>query len=383
VVGLPDAAVKESRERVRSAGGELWADWERRLASYRQLYPDAAAELEQTLAGELPEGWDRDLPRFDADEKGLATRKASGKVIQTLAARIPQLVGGSADLTGSNNVRMNDFADFRPHSGEGAPRNVWWGVREHGMAAAVNGMALHGGVVPFGATFLIFSDYMRPSLRLAALMNVPTRYVFTHDSIGLGEDGPTHQPIEQLAALRAIPGFTVVRPCDANEVRECWKLVLSRPGPAALVLTRQNVPTLDRSRLAPAEEARRGGYVLADAEGGDPQVVLVATGSEVHIALEGRARLAEEGIRARVVSMPSCEVFAEQPQSYHDEALPPSVKARVVVEAATRFGWERWVGPDAGFVTLERFGASAPYQTIYEKLGITADRVAQEAKRQL
>jgi len=260
-------------------------------------------------------------------------------------------------------------------------RNVHWGIREHAMGAAVNGMALHGGVIPFGATFLVFSDYMRPSLRLAALMGLNTRYVYTHDSIGLGEDGPTHQPVEHLAALRAIPGFAVFRPADANETRTCWRAALEWHGPAALALTRQNVPTLDRTVLGAAELALRGGYVLADADGGAPEVILMATGSEVSLALEAREQLASEGVRARVVSMPCFELFDAQDDAYRESVLPRAVRARVAVEAGVRQGWEGDVGFDGGYVTLDRFGASAPAEELYEKLGITAAHVVSEAKR--
>ncbi len=319
---------------------------------------------------------------FPADAKGLATRKASEKIIQSLAKAIPQLVGGSADLAGSNLTTMEGFADVLPEEA-GVPRNVNWGIREHGMAAAVNGMALHGGVVPFGATFFVFADYMRPALRLGALMGVNARYVFTHDSIGLGEDGPTHQPIEHLASLRAMPGFTLLRPCDANETRECWKLALTAKGPSALVLTRQNLPTLDRTVHAPAENARHGAYVLKDAEGGAPEVILLGTGSEVSIALEAQKLLAADGIRARVVSMPCWELFLAETPAYRETVLPRAVTARVVVEAGVQMGWERFVGIDGGYVTLERFGASAPAPVLFEKLGITKERVVAEAKRVL
>ncbi len=380
-------ALGEARARMRERGATWFGEWQAALGSYRAAYPKEARDLDAALAGELPDAWDAELPTFEADPKGVATRKASGTVIAAIASRVPSLVGGSADLAGSNDTTIKGAPDFGPEeaptSPGAAPRNVHWGVREHGMASAVNGMALHGGVVPFGATFLIFSDYMRPAMRLACLMELPTRYVFTHDSIGLGEDGPTHQPVEQLAALRSIPGMTVLRPADANETRECWKAAMRCKGPAALVLTRQKVPTLDRTELAAAEGALRGAYVLAEADGGAPQVILIATGSEVWLALAGRQRLAAEGVRARVVSMPSWEIFAAEPRDYRDAVLPPSVRARVVVEAGRRFGWERWVGEDGGFVTLERFGASAPAEVLFEKLGFTPERVVEVAKQTL
>jgi transketolase len=389
VMGWPEeafyvpAALPAATERIRARGRELHADWSARLEAYAKAHPAEAAELERVLGGSLPAGWDEGLPVFEADPKGVATRKASGKVLAALTPRLPELCGGSADLTGSNNTELPGQAAFHEAlDGGRVPRLVCWGVREHAMGAAVNGMALHGGVIPFGATFLIFSDYMRPSLRLAALMGAPARHVFTHDSIGLGEDGPTHQPIEHLASLRAIPGFTVLRPADANEVRECWKAALECPGPAALVLTRQNLPVVDRSKFGPAEGARRGAYVLADAEGA-LSVALVATGSEVPLALSARERLQAEGIGTRVVSMPSWELFDAQDEAYRQSVLPPGARARVAVEAGVRQGWERYVGSDGGFVTLDRFGASAPAELLFEKLGFTVERVVEEAKSAL
>jgi transketolase len=369
-------------EAIRERGAESHHEWQGRLAAYRAEFPDAASELDGALAGELPTGWDADLPIFEADPKGTATRKASGAVLNALAAKIGGLVGGSADLAGSNNSHLKGLANFLPGA-EGVPRNVDWGIREHGMGAAMNGMALHGGVIPFGATFLVFSDYMRPSIRLAALMKLHTRYIYTHDSIGLGEDGPTHQPVEQLAALRAIPQLAVFRPADANEVRECWKAALEWDGPAALALTRQNVPVLDRSTMASAEKAARGAYTLREAGGGGPDVILVATGSEIEIALGAADVLEQEGSSVRVVSMPCWELFEQQDASYQQEVLPRDVAAKVVVEAGIRQGWDRWVGNDAAFVTIEQFGASAPYQQLYEKYGITVERVVAEAQRLL
>ncbi|MBW2718333.1 MAG: transketolase [Deltaproteobacteria bacterium] len=356
--------------------------WQARLAEYRAEFPEAANELEGALAGELPADWDADLPVFDADPKGTATRKASGAVLNALASKIGGLVGGSADLAGSNNSHMKGLSSFLAQA-DGIPRNVDWGIREHGMGAAMNGMALHGGVIPFGATFLIFSDYMRPSIRLAALMKLHTRYIYTHDSIGLGEDGPTHQPVEQLAALRAIPELAVFRPADANEVRECWKAALRWDGPAALALTRQNVPVLDRSTVASAEKAARGAYTLREAGGGGPDVILVATGSEVEIALAAADVLEQEGAAVRVVSMPCWELFEQQDEGYQQEVLPRGVAAKVVIEAGIRQGWDRWVGNDAAFVTIEQFGASAPYKQLYEKYGLTVERVVAEAQRLL
>ncbi|MGB9341559.1 MAG: transketolase [Polyangiales bacterium] len=378
---VPDelAAAAES---IRERGAKDHDRWQTRLASYRSEFPEAAKELDAALAGQLPSGWDADLPGFDADPKGMPTRKASGAVLNALAAKIGGLVGGSADLAGSNNSRMLGLAGFLPGA-DGIPRNVDWGIREHGMGAAMNGMALHGGVIPYGATFLVFSDYMRPSVRLAALMKLHTRYIYTHDSIGLGEDGPTHQPVEQIAALRAIPDLAVFRPADANEVRECWKAALEWDGPAALALTRQNVPVFDRNTLASAEKAKRGAYTLREAGGGGPDVILVATGSEVEIAMIAADLLEQEGAAVRVVSMPCWELFEKQDEAYQQEVIPRGGAVKVVVEAGIRQGWDRWVGNDAAFVTMDQFGASAPYQVLYEKFGITVESVVAEAQRLL
>jgi transketolase len=378
---VPDelAAAAES---IRERGAEGHRGWQAQLADYQAQFPEDARELDAALAGDLPEGWDADLPVFDADPKGIATRKASGAVLNAIAAKLGNLVGGSADLAGSNNSQMKGLAGFLPND-DGVPRNVDWGIREHGMGASMNGMALHGGVIPYGATFLVFSDYMRPALRLAALMKLRTRYIYTHDSIGLGEDGPTHQPVEHLAALRSIPGLALLRPADANEVRECWKAAMEWEGPAALALTRQNVPILDRNMLASAEKAKRGAYTLREAGGGGPDVILVATGSEVEIALAAADQLEEGGAAVRVVSMPSWELFEKQDEAYQREILPHGGPAKVVVEAGIRQGWDRWVGNDAAFVTMDQFGASAPYQVLYEKFGITSARVVAEAQRLL
>ncbi len=377
---VPDE-LASAAEAVRARGAEEYRSWAQRLAEYRKAFPEAAAELDAALAGELPAGWDVDLPTFEADAKGVATRKASGMVLNALASRLGGLVGGSADLAGSNNTHMKGLASFLPGA-EGVPRNIDWGIREHGMGAAMNGMALHGGVIPFGATFLVFSDYMRPSIRLAALMKLHTRYIFTHDSIGLGEDGPTHQPVEHLAALRAIPDLAVFRPADANEVRECWKAAIRWEGPAALALTRQNVPVLDRSTLARAEKAARGAYTLLEAGGGGPDVILVATGSEVSLALGAAAVLEKEGTAVRVVSMPCWELFEEQDENYRADVLPSGVP-KVVIEAGVRQGWDRWVGNDAAFVTIDRFGASAPAEVLFEKFGITVEHAVAAAQRLL
>ena len=377
---VPDE-LASAAEGIRACGAEAHQSWAQCLSEYRKAFPEAAANLDAALTGELPAGWDADLPTFEADAKGLPTRKASGAVLNALAAKLGGLVGGSADLAGSNNSQMKGLDNFLPGAG-GVPRNMDWGIREHGMGAAMNGMALHGGVIPYGATFLVFSDYMRPSLRLAALMKLHTRYIFTHDSIGLGEDGPTHQPVEHLAALRAIPDLAVFRPADANEVRECWKAAIEWDGPAALALTRQNVPVLDRSVLASAGKAARGAYTLREAGGGGPDVILVATGSEVSLALGAAAVLEKDGTSVRVVSMPCWELFEKQDEAYRRDVLPSGVP-KVVIEAGIRQGWDRWVGNDAAFVTIDRFGASAPAEVLYEKFGITIEHTVAEAQRLL
>lgn len=360
-------------------GQALQDEWEALVARYREAHPELAATFDAALAGELPAGWDDDLVGF-APGENLATRAASGKTLERIVPRIPWLVGGSGDLTGSNKTRTDGMHHLRHDDFSG--RYIHYGVREHIMGAVMSGMALHGGVRPYGGTFLIFSDYMRPTIRLAAMMRLPVVYVFTHDSIGLGEDGPTHQPIEQLPSLRAIPNLVVFRPADANEAAVGWKVALRRKdGPTALVLTRQKLPTLDRERYAPAGEAARGAYVLSDVE--DPEVVLMGTGSETHIALEAQRLLADEGVAARVVSMPSWELFAEQPAAYRQHVFPPVIKARVAIEAAASLGWERYVGDEGEAIGLEWFGASAPYQEIYEHRGLTPQAMARTARRVL
>jgi transketolase len=374
---VPEEALTEWR-RARQRGALLHAEWQTRWADYRAAHPELATELERRLAGRLPDDWDSALPGFGpADVQ--ATRAASGKVLNAIAARVPELVGGSADLTGSNLTQIKGSEDFA--AGVVTGRNFHFGVREHAMGAVLNGLAYHGGFIPFGGTFLIFSDYMRPAIRLAALANIKVIYVFTHDSIGLGEDGPTHQPIEQLAALRAIPNTTVIRPSDPGETVEAWRAAIRHQGgPVALVLTRQKVGVIDRTRHAAAMGLHRGGYVLADASGGPPQVILLATGSEVEIALGAFERLSKEGIRARVVSLPCLEYFARQPQGYRDEVLPPSSTPRIAIEAAVPQSWYRWVGEKGVIIGIDRFGASAPYQRIYKEFGLTVERVAEQAK---
>ncbi|MGH2625844.1 MAG: transketolase family protein, partial [Anaerolineales bacterium] len=381
----PDATFhvpEEIRARFRESardGAAHEAEWWMTLARYEREHPDLAAQFRAAMAGELPEAWDADLPSFPTD-KPLATRAASGRVLDALASRIPTLIGGSGDLTGSNNtLPKGERAVTR---GDFSGRYIHFGVREHGMGGILNGLALHGGLFPYGGTFLIFSDYMRPAIRLAALMHQPVIFVFTHDSIGLGEDGPTHQPVEHLASLRAMPNLVSIRPADATETVEAWRVALSRrDGPTALLLTRQAVPVLDRSVLAPAAGAARGGYVLADVE--RPDVILIGTGSEVHIALAARKLLTEQGVAARVVSLPSTELFERQPPEYRKAVLPPGIKARVAVEAAATFGWERYVGARGAVVGIDRFGASAPYKEIYAHLGLTVEAVTAAALRTL
>ena len=378
---VPDEALKVFRAAVEQGKTEE-ARWISLLEGYRKAFPDPAKEMDRWMKGDLPEGWEKDIPGFPADPKGSATRAASGSVLNALSKRIRNLLGGSADLAPSNQTLIKDEGDFQ--AGHFGQRNLRFGVREHGMGGILNGMALHGGLIPYGGTFLIFSDYMRPAIRLAALMDLKVIYVFTHDSIGLGEDGPTHQPVEQLAALRAIPNLTVIRPCDAAETAEAWRFGLShKSGPVALVLTRQGVPVLDRSVFAPADGLQRGAYILADSPKGKPDLLLVASGSEVHIAIEAAAKLAQKGISSRLVSMPSWELFDKQPDSYQRDVLSREIKPRMAIEAGRTQGWWRYVGEKGDVVGLDHFGASAPYKVLYEKFGITVDRVVEKALKLL
>ena len=378
---VPDEALEHMRAAV-ERGGEEQREWEERWERYASEYPELEEALGAALERRLPDGWDRDLPQWSSDDKPIATRAASGKALNAIARHVPWLLGGSADLAGSNKTMLDDEDSFGPASYAG--RNLHFGVREHAMGSAMNGMVLHGGVRPYGGTFLIFSDYMRPPIRLAALMEQPTIYVFTHDSVGLGEDGPTHQPIEQLAALRAIPGLVDLRPADANETAEAWRFAMEhRDGPVFFALTRQALPHLDRDKFAPAAELRRGAYILAEAEGGEPQIILIATGSEVAIAVEARERLAADSIRARVVSMPSWTLFERQPQDYQDRVLPPTIRARVSIEAAGPMGWHRWVGSEGEIIALTHYGASAPAKQIFQELGFSAENIAAKARQLL
>ena len=394
---IPDEALTQFRRSVEQ-GRDLEAQWHRRVDGLRAADPQLADKLRLALAGELPKGWDAALPRFTPADGEMATRDAGQKTIVALAEVIPNLVGGSGDLDPSTRTALKGKGDFESPNftpPEGAPptqgmvggplgyagRNIHFGIREHAMAAIATGMALHGGVLPYAATFFTFSDYMRPSIRLAALSKARVIYVWTHDSIGLGQDGPTHQPVEQLASLRAIPDLMLLRPADANETVEAWKIAVAHTeGPVGLVFTRQKLPIFDRSALAPAAGTAQGAYVLADCAAGPPKLILIATGSEVSIALEAHNQLTREGVASRVVSMPCWDLFEAQPQSYKDMVLPPGVKARVSVEAGSPLGWERYVGLEGAVIGLSRFGASAPGEIVMRELGFTAEHIVKVAK---
>jgi transketolase len=372
---VPGAALEAMRA-PGDRGAQLQRAWEQQLASYASAFPAEAAQLKLALAGELPAGWDAGLTTYASGE--VATRDASGKAMEELSQRIPWMIGGSADLSESTKTPASHSNTFQPGSYQ--ERVVWFGVREHGMGAALNGMAAHGGVVAFGGTFLTFSDYMRGAIRVAALAHHPVVYVFTHDSIGLGEDGPTHQPVEHVMSLRLIPNLVVLRPADANETVEAWKTAIARrDGPTALILSRQKLPVFDRGVMAPASGAQRGAYVLSEASGA-PQVTLIATGSEVEIAVAAQAALAARGVAARVVSMPSWELFAKQDQAYRESVLIPG-GARVSIEAGVTIGWERWLGARGAAIGVDTFGASAPYKKIYEEYGLTVAHMVAEAER--
>lgn len=387
---ISDEVITHTRE-VITRGKALRAEWDGRYAAWREANPGRAALLDRLSKRELPDGWADALPTFEPDEKGLATRAASGKVLNAIGPVMPELWGGSADLAGSNNTTITDEPSFLPEkrSSEMFPghpygRTLHFGVREFVGGLIANGIALNGLTRPYAGTFLVFSDYMRPAVRLAAIQQIPATFVWTHDSIGLGEDGPTHQPVEHLSALRAIPGLDVIRPADANETVVAWRTILERPHkPAGLALTRQNVPIIDRSVYASADGVARGAYVLADADGGAPDVLLLASGSEVQLALEARDKLSTDGVRARVVSFPSHEWFDEQDDDYRESVLPSSVRARVSVEAGVAMSWHRYLGDAGRAVSLEHFGASADYKTIFREFGITADAVAAAAKESL
>ncbi len=370
------AHLRQARER----GARRQQAWREKLEAYAKVYPKEARQLEEELSGDLPAGWDQDLDSlFEGQQTPIATRDASGRVMNAIVNRVHSFIGGSADLAPSTKTTLKDHGNygFQEYSGH----NMHFGVREHAMGAIASGMALHAGIIPYTGTFLIFYDYMRPPVRLAAMMGIRVIYIFTHDSIGLGQDGPTHQPIEQLAGLRAVPNLVTIRPADATETVEAWKIAMERRhGPTALILSRQNLPILDRTNLAPAAGVRRGGYVLWEATA-TPDVILIGTGAEVHIVLEAGRRLQDEGIRARVVSLPSWEIFDAQPEEYRNSVLPLDIRRRISVEAASPAGWQRYVGLDGVSVGLRRFGASAPGEVLFEKLGFTPERVVNEALR--
>jgi transketolase len=378
---VPDGVYDHFRDGIGRRGRALCEDWTKLFARYEKEHPPAAREIALLLAGELPPDWDAGLPTFPADEKGIATRDASGKVLNQIAVNVPWLIGGSGDLSPSTKTAFDNASGLEPDDASG--RIMHFGVREHAMGAIVNGLVV-SKLRAFGATFLTFSDYMRPPIRLAALMKIPVFHIFTHDSIGLGEDGPTHQPIEQLVALRTIPNLIVLRPADANEVREAYKVILGLTAePACLVLSRQKLPVFDRSRYASADGLARGAYVMADAENGEPDVILIATGSEVQLCVGVYETLKRDGISARVVSMPSWELFERQDQRYRDEVLPPKIKARVTVEMGSVIGWDRYAGPIGTIIGMHSFGASAPIADVLVKFGFVPDKILQAAKNQI
>jgi len=380
---VPDGVYDQFKNGVGKRGAQAHAAWQNKFDAYKKQFPPEAKQIELMLKGELPDGWDKDLPNFPADAKGVATRESSGKTLNALAKNIPWLVGGSADLAKSNktNLTFDGAGEFYPNEYRG--RNVHFGVREHAMGAIVNGMTL-SKLRAFSATFFNFSDYMRPAMRLGALMEIPATYIFTHDSVGVGEDGPTHQPVEQLASLRAMPNMMVLRPGDSNEVVEAYKVVLQhKHGPSTLVLTRQAVPTLDRTKYAAASGVAKGAYVLADAAGGKPNVILMASGSELSLCVDACERLKTEGVKARVVSMPSWELFEQQDAPYKASVLPPEITARVAVEMAATFGWERYTGTKGKVIGMRRFGASAPLKDLLKKFGFSADNVVAAAREVL
>jgi transketolase len=380
---VPEGVREHFDAGVGARGRELRERWETLLEAYRGSEPDLAREIDEMQRRVLPQGWDSEIPSFDPDAKGIATRKASNKVENAIAARVPWLLSGSADLTDSTSVRLTfDGADdLEPATPAG--RNIHFGIREHESAAVANGLSL-SKLRPCWSTYLVFSDYARPAIRLSALMELPVIHIFTHDSIGLGEDGPTHQPVEQLTSLRAIPGLNVIRPCDANEVAEAWRVAMEQHHqPTALVLTRQDVPVLDRSRYAPAEGLRRGGYVLADPDGGDPQLILIATGSEVALAVSAHEQLAADGVRSRVVSLPSFHLFETQTEDYRESVLPAAVTARVSIEEASTLGWDRYVGSGGERIGMHTFGSSAPLKDLLGEFGFTPERVVETAREVL
>lgn len=363
-------------------GAQLEAEWQKIMKKYREAYPDEADELDRRFTGNLPSNWDKDLPFFEADSKGVATRGASGKTINALAPYLTEMMGGSADLTGSNKTWINESESFQTNAYAG--RNLYFGVREHAMGAIVNGLAAHGGIMPYCATFLVFSDYMRPAIRISALSKHHSIWVFTHDSIGLGEDGPTHQPIEHLTSLRAIPDLVVIRPGDANEVVEAWKIAIERQnGPTLMTFTRQKVPILDRTIYNSAEGLRKGAYILADLGEGGPDIILMASGSEMNLIVSAGEQLAANGVNVRLVSFPSWELFEEQSTEYMMSILPPNITARLAVEAGISLGWEKWVGPKGTVIAMDQFGSSAPAKVLFEKYGFSVENIISQARKLL
>ena len=380
---VPDGVIENFRDVLGKRGKQLNSDWKELFAKYRTQYPDLAAQFEHMLHKELPQGWDKELPTFPADAKGLATRDSSSKVLNAIAKNDPWLMGGSADLYPSTKTRLtfDGVGDFEANNYNA--RNFHFGIREHSMGAIVNGMVL-SKLRAYGSTFLIFSDYMKMPIRVSAIMEIPSIWIFTHDSIGVGEDGPTHQPIEQLVTLRAVPGLITLRPADANEVVEAWKVVMSlTKEPAALILTRQAVPTFDRTKYGSAAGVARGAYILADADGGKPEVLLLATGSEVYLCIEAYEKLKAEGVRARVVSMPSWELFEHQDAAYRDSVIPPDITARVAVEQASILGWPRYTGLTGSIIGMHTFGASAPLKDLQKKFGFNSEAIVKAAHQQL
>jgi transketolase len=377
---VPDD-VLEFYRKIGKDGAEKEIKWNTRFEAYSKAYPELATELERRMKGELAKGWDSDLPSFSVDDGPIATRGASGKVINALALKLPEMIGGSADLTPSNKTWINDSPSFQADSPEG--RNIHYGVREHAMGAAVNGMVAHGGVIPYSGTFLIFSDYMRPAIRLSALSKHRSIWVFTHDSIGVGEDGPTHQPVEQIASLRTIPELVVIRPGDANEVVEAWKIAIKRTyGPTLMAFTRQKIPVLDRSKYSPASGLRKGAYVLADL-GANPEIILMASGSEVSLIVDAGEKLFADGVSVRLVSFPSWELFESQSQEYRDSVLPPNIRTRLAVEAGVSQGWHKWVGDIGGIHAVDKFGQSAPSKVVFEAYGFTVETILEKARQLL